>query len=131
MPIGLYSKAIVAAVLGGLGAAVTALEDGLITGPEWATIVTTLLVGLGAVWAIPNAPRWLAGTGKAIASGAIAALGALVTAWPGGISTAELLTMIIVFATNTGVTWAVPNAAQSDPPDLGADGVPDTPRRVA
>ncbi|OYO16649.1 hypothetical protein CGZ93_17975 [Enemella dayhoffiae] len=111
--IGLYAKAIVGAVLAGLAATVTALDDGTITGPEWLTITITVLVGLGAVWAIPNAPRWVAGYGKAAASGLVAALGSLATAWPDGITQAEAITAAIALLTNLGVTWAVPNAPTS------------------
>ncbi len=50
-----YAKAITAAVIAGLTALVTALDDGSVTAQEGVIIAIALLTALGAVWAIPNA----------------------------------------------------------------------------
>lgn len=50
-----YAKAVTAAVIAGLTALVTALDDGSVTAQEGVIIVIALLTALGAVWAIPNA----------------------------------------------------------------------------
>lgn len=55
-----YAKAITAAVVAFLGSIATVLVDdaslGDLTDGQWVTAVIALLVGLGAVWAIPNKP---------------------------------------------------------------------------
>lgn len=50
-----YAKAVTAAVIAGLTALVTALDDGSVTAQEGVIIAIALLTALGAVWAIPNA----------------------------------------------------------------------------
>lgn len=50
-----YAKAILGALLAGLGATGTALTDGVITGAEWVVIGTAVVVAAGAVWGVPNA----------------------------------------------------------------------------
>lgn len=50
------AKALVAALIAGLGALSTALPDG-ITAQEWVTIVIATLLGLGVTYAVPNAAR--------------------------------------------------------------------------
>lgn len=47
-------KAIVAAIVAGAGAAVTALNDSVITTGEAWTIAGAVLGALGLTWAIPN-----------------------------------------------------------------------------
>lgn len=50
----IYAKAIVGAIIAGLSAIVTALDDDTITSQEWAIAGVALLTALGVVWAIPN-----------------------------------------------------------------------------
>lgn len=52
-----YLKAITAAVVAGLGVLALALEDGAVTPNEWVNVAIATLVGLGAVWAVPNLPK--------------------------------------------------------------------------
>lgn len=52
-----YAKAIVGAVVAGLGVLQQALDDGHVTGNEWLAVTVATLVALGAVWAIPNRPE--------------------------------------------------------------------------
>lgn len=49
-----YGKAIMGAVIGGLGAARLALSDDVITQAEGIDIATVVLTALLVVWAIPN-----------------------------------------------------------------------------
>jgi hypothetical protein len=49
-----YAKAIVGALVAGLGALSTALEDNAVNGQEWVTVATAFLVAFGAVWSVPN-----------------------------------------------------------------------------
>lgn len=51
-----YLKAITAAVVAGLGVLALALEDGAVAPNEWVNVAIATLVGLGAVWAVPNVP---------------------------------------------------------------------------
>lgn len=55
------AKAIVAAVIAGLGTLVTALTDETVTASEWATIALATVVALGAVFGIPNRSGAIAG----------------------------------------------------------------------
>ncbi len=50
-----YAKAVVAALISGLGSIATALGDNVISGQEWVTSVIAFLVALGAVFGIANA----------------------------------------------------------------------------
>lgn len=50
-------KAIIGALIAGLGALSTAVEDEQVTGREWVLIALTFVVALGAVYATPNRPR--------------------------------------------------------------------------
>ncbi len=52
----IYIKAILAALVAGLSALATALDNGAISAQEAVTAVIATLVALGAVYAIPNAP---------------------------------------------------------------------------
>jgi len=51
-----YAKAIVAAVMAGLGALGTALADGSVTGTEWVVVASSVFAALALVWGVPNAP---------------------------------------------------------------------------
>jgi hypothetical protein len=56
MRVAKYWKAIVAAVVAGVGAISTALADDTITAAEgWATLIA-VLGALGFTWAVPNKP---------------------------------------------------------------------------
>ena len=48
-----YTKAIVAALMTGLGALGTALADGHVTATEWVIVASAVVAGLTAVWASP------------------------------------------------------------------------------
>lgn len=50
-----YAKAIIGALVAGLAALASALEDGSINSQEYVTIAAAFLVALGAIFAIPNA----------------------------------------------------------------------------
>lgn len=49
-----YAKAFVGAAVAGLGAAGTALTDGVISGQEWVAIASATIVALGVVFGVPN-----------------------------------------------------------------------------
>ncbi len=51
-----YAKAIVAAVMAGLGALGTALADGSVTATEWVVVASSVFAALALVWGVPNAP---------------------------------------------------------------------------
>lgn len=51
-----YAKALVAALIAGLAALATALDDSQVSAQEWVTAAVALLTALGAVWAVPNRP---------------------------------------------------------------------------
>lgn len=51
-----YAKAVVAAVVAGLGVAGTAALDNSITLGEGIGVATAFFVALGVVWATPNRP---------------------------------------------------------------------------
>jgi hypothetical protein len=52
-----YAKAVTAALVAGLTALLTALDDGAVSRSEWVTVAVAFLGALGAVWAVPNARR--------------------------------------------------------------------------
>ncbi len=52
-----YAKALVGAVMAGLGALGTALADGHVTATEWVVIAAAAAGALGLVWGVPNAPK--------------------------------------------------------------------------
>lgn len=54
-----YAKAIIASVISFLTALSTALVDGGINGQEWIAALIALLIGFGAVFAIPNRPPFV------------------------------------------------------------------------
>ena len=49
-----YAKAVVGALVAGLGTLGTALADDHITGQEWVGVVAATVVALGVVWSVPN-----------------------------------------------------------------------------
>ncbi|MGH3663730.1 MAG: hypothetical protein ACRDT1_01820 [Micromonosporaceae bacterium] len=49
-----YLKAIVGAGVAGLSAVAAALADDSVSVKEWVAVATAALVGLGAVWGVPN-----------------------------------------------------------------------------
>lgn len=49
-----YRKAIVAALVAGLSALVTAWDDNVVTAQEWTMVVLATVVAFGAVWGVPN-----------------------------------------------------------------------------
>jgi hypothetical protein len=51
-----YLKAVTAALVAGLGVVATGLDNNGLSGQEWVYAVIAFLVGLGAVWAVPNRP---------------------------------------------------------------------------
>lgn len=116
MPIGIYSKAVSAAVVAGLAAAITALADNTIGVPDGVAIALAVLGALGAVWAVPNLPAGVARYGKAATAGLIAGLGSVATALTStsGISAAEWLGVAIAVIGGLGLTAVVPNAVRSD-----------------
>lgn len=57
MSVSQYLKAIVAALIAGLGAAQAVYAVGHPTTYQWITIGLTTVIALGGVWAVPNAPK--------------------------------------------------------------------------
>lgn len=55
--VGVYSKAIAAAVFSGLGSLYLALDDGGVTAKEWVAVAMAMLLTTGAVGAMPNKPK--------------------------------------------------------------------------
>ena len=51
-----YAKAIVGALVAGLGALVTGLTDNTLSTAEWLVAAIAFLTALGVVWAVPNKP---------------------------------------------------------------------------
>lgn len=117
--IGLYAKAIAGSAAAGLTAAVTALTDGQITGFEWTIIVGAVLVGLAAVWAVPNVPEPVRKYGKMIVGGLVAVVASVGAALVdgSGVSQAELLTIALAALAGLGLVGVTPNAASSDAVD--------------
>lgn len=52
-----YAKAIVGAIIAGLGALYLALENDVVTTQEWVGIASLTLATFAGVWGVPNAPR--------------------------------------------------------------------------
>lgn len=52
-----YLKALVGALLAGLGGLYLGLSDDVVTVQEWVGIVTVTLSTFAGVWGVPNAPR--------------------------------------------------------------------------
>jgi hypothetical protein len=114
MAIGTYAKAVAGAVVAGLTAAVTALADGSLTGYEWTVIVGAVLVSLAGIFTADNV-KWFK-TAKAVTAALIAGVAALGVALldGGGVSSGELLGLVIALLSGAGVTYVVPNAVSSD-----------------
>lgn len=49
-----YAKAVVGAVVAGLGVLATSLDDDAVTGQEWIYSAIAFLTALGVIWATPN-----------------------------------------------------------------------------
>jgi hypothetical protein len=49
-----YAKAIIAALIAGLGSVAAALDDGHLSGQEIVTAVLVLVVAFGGVYGVPN-----------------------------------------------------------------------------
>lgn len=52
-----YAKAVTAAIVAGLTAILTGLDDGGISWSDGVAALIAFFVALGAVWAIPNSPK--------------------------------------------------------------------------
>lgn len=52
----MYLKSLTAAIVAGLSAIAASLDDNALSAQEWVTAAIAFLVGLGAVWAVPNSP---------------------------------------------------------------------------
>lgn len=113
--IGVYAKAVGAAVAAAGMAAITALQDGHISNLEWVTIAGAFLVGLGAVWAVPEFPVNLAKYMKALVSGLVAGLGALSTVLVTGapLTQHDWINILIAVVVGTGLVHITKNAPES------------------
>jgi hypothetical protein len=102
---GPYTKAIWQAI----GAVLTALLP-MVVVDQWSTehIINTVVVATGAflVWNQKNASDWL--VGKAIASGIIAGATLLLTLLIGGVTTGEVVQVVVAFLT-TAMVYLFPN----------------------
>ncbi len=49
-----YLKAIVGALIAGLGSLYQALDNGAVTAQEWVAVTIATLAALGVVWGVPN-----------------------------------------------------------------------------
>lgn len=54
-----YAKAFIGSLVAGLGALLTALDDGSLSAQEIVTVIIAFLVAFGAVFAIPNKPPFV------------------------------------------------------------------------
>lgn len=52
-----YMKAIVGALIAGLTAVGTGLDDGAVSGAEWLGVAIATLGALGVIWAVPNSTK--------------------------------------------------------------------------
>jgi peptidoglycan/LPS O-acetylase OafA/YrhL len=114
MELGLIAKAIVAAAVSASSAVITALQDGHIDTLEWIAIVSAFLIGLGAVWAVPNLPDGVKRYAKSIVAALIAGLAALGTALiDGSISADEWVVIVLALVSGSGLVYVAPNAPNS------------------
>lgn len=97
-----YAKAIVAAVMAGLGALGTALADGSATATEWVVVASSVVAALALVWGVPNAPAPVATAAHA---------------WPGVQPTAPLPAAPATFA---GGLVTTPGTVVSPPPPMAS-----------
>lgn len=113
--LGLYAKAVGGAVIAGLSAVVAALADGHIDPLEWATVAGAVLVGLGAVWVIPEFPVSVGKYLKAITSGLVSGLASFsAIAINGHLPTQqEWITIAVAVAIGSGLVHVTKNAAAS------------------
>ena len=112
--IGLITKAVLAAFVAASSSVITALQNGHIDGLEWIAIASAFVVGLGAVFAIPNLPSGVAKYGKAIAAGIVAGLSAAATAYLNqDISPDEWVVIAVAVLTGLGLVAVAPNAPAS------------------
>lgn len=51
-----YAKAIVAALVAGLGCLGASLSDGVMAPAEWVAVAGASVTALGVVWGVPNRP---------------------------------------------------------------------------
>jgi hypothetical protein len=114
MAIGLYAKALAGAAVAGLTAAITGLADGSLSGYEWTVVAGAVLVALAGIFTADNV-KWFK-YAKAVTAALIAAVGALGVALldGGGVSSAELLGLLVALLGSGGLTAVVPNAVESD-----------------
>ena len=56
MRLNVYAKAIIAALVAGLGSLQVASADGHVTTAEWIQVASVTVAALGLVWGVPNAP---------------------------------------------------------------------------
>jgi hypothetical protein len=49
-----YLKALVGALVAGLGSLYQAFDDDRVTGQEWVAVALATLVALGTIWGVPN-----------------------------------------------------------------------------
>lgn len=109
MTIGMYAKAFVGALVTAGGAIITALQtDGVLTGDDWLRVAVALLGSFALVWATPFDA--VARVGKAVVGALSGFLGALLVAWPDGISTIEWQTAFVALAVALLGVGAVSNA---------------------
>jgi hypothetical protein len=55
MSLNVYAKAIIAALVAGLGSLQVAAADGHVTPADWIQVASVTLAALGFVWGVPNA----------------------------------------------------------------------------
>ena len=55
MKLNVYAKALIAALVAGLGSLQVASTDGKITPAEWIQVASVTVAALGFVWGVPNA----------------------------------------------------------------------------
>ena len=117
--IGLFAKAIASAAAAAAMTALNAMANGDVATDEWVTIIVTFVVGLGALAAIPVFPEGWKRYLKAFISAVVAGSGVLTVALLAGSPFGVVLVLKIVLAVLAawGITYTVPDAAESDPID--------------
>lgn len=100
-----YVKAVIAAVLAGLGSVATALDDNVLTTSDVVVAIGVFVGGFALVWATT--------TGKEVIGALVAGLGSLGTALlEGGVSLQEGVTIAVVALTALVGVSAVTNAPE-------------------
>lgn len=114
--IGLYAKAVGAALAAAGTAAITALGDGHIDNLEWVTIGGAFLAALGAVWAVPEFPVSISKYMKAITAGLISGLASLSAALVSGnpFTQQDWINIAIAVVVGTGLVHVTKNATESE-----------------